>query len=402
MPMLFELKQQHHAAAAKAETLLSAAETAGRPLTPSELLDVEAATAELQALAPQIATIQAQNTLRSQFGTRGPLPGPTDAPRGKAGQPKQKLLGQDYFDSFHAYVSSGGQRMSSALYEGSNSAGGFTVPISVDDQIVPLAPQEMSLRKLATVIPTTNDVKIPRKTTFGVAAGKAESGATTNTFQESEPTLDQFVLGAYMAGIWQKISFELAQDVPAFQAFCVGDMLSAQQFYEESTYIGGTGVGQAQGLIGNVGAGVTEEPDSQGNLVSIDGTLDLIGTLNAEYHNNASFLMSRPTSIGIRRAQRQANLFEPVWTRSGGQDYLHGYPVFYAAAMPAAAPGACPILFGDFKAGYCIGDRGGDGISVKILDQVFALQGQIALLAYRRTDGRVRRSEAIQSYNCHA
>jgi hypothetical protein len=34
---------------------------------------------------------------------------------------------------------------------------------------------------------------------------------------------------------------------------------------------------------------------------------------------------------------------------------------------------------------------------VKILDQPLALQGQIALLAYRRSDGRVRRSEAIQA-----
>jgi HK97 family phage major capsid protein len=164
----------------------------------------------------------------------------------------------------------------------------------------------------------------------------------------------------------------------------------------------GSGSGQAQGLIGNVGAGVTEEPDTLGNLVSIDGTLDLIATLNAAYHANASFLMSRPTSIIIRKAQRQANLFEPVWTSSNGQDYLHGYPVQYGTAMPTAARGACPVLFGDFKQGYVIGDRGGSAINVKVLDQPFAVQGQVALLAYRRTDGRVRRSEAIQSYNIAA
>ncbi len=146
-----------------------------------------------------------------------------------------------------------------------------------------------------------------------------------------------------MAGIMQKISWELAQDVPAFQAFAIQDMLAAQQMYEEGLYINGTGNSQAQGLIGNVGTGVTEEPDASGNLVSIDGTLDLIGSLNAEYHNNASFLMSRPTSIIIRKAQRQSNLFEPVWTRANDQDYLHGYPVQYAAAMPVAARGACPV-----------------------------------------------------------
>jgi HK97 family phage major capsid protein len=172
--------------------------------------------------------------------------------------------------------------------------------------------------------------------------------------------------------------------------------------YEENLFVNGTGTGQAQGLIGNVGVGVTEEPDSAGNLVSISGTLDILSKLNAIYHNGASWLMSRPTSIIIRKAQVQANLFEPVWTREGGQDYLHGYPVEYSTSMPAAARGAAPVLFGDFKLGYVIGDRGGSGINVKILDQPLATQGQIILLAYRRMDGRVRRSEAIQGYNVAA
>ena len=205
-----------------------------------------------------------------------------------------------------------------------------------------------------------------------------------------------------MNGIQETISWELAQDVPAFQQFAVTDMLLACQMREESLYVSGSGTAQAQGLIGNVGPGVTEEPDANGNLVSINGTLDLLATLNAVYHPNASFLMTRATSIILRKAQPQANLFEPCWTRVGSQDYLHGYPVEYSAFVPAAARGACPVLFGDFKMGYIIGDRGGSGINVKVLDQPLATQGQIVLLAYRRTDGRVRRSEAIQSYNVAA
>ena len=317
---------------------------------------------------------------------------------GKAGK---KFFSTDYQSAFHAWLQSGGQTVNAALYEGSNPAGGYAVPVIVDDQIVPLAPQETAIRQLATVLPTTNDLKIPRKTAFGASALKAESGATVNSFSENDPTIDSVTLSAFMAGNLIKLSWEIAQDVPDFQAFAVNDMLFSQQMLEEGLYVGGTGVGQAQGLIGNVGAGVTEEPDAQGNLISIDGTLDLIGSLKADYHANASFLMSRPTSILIRKAQRQANLYEPVWTRANGQD-LHGYPVAYAAAMPAAARGASPILFGDFKQGYVIGDRGGSAINVKILDQPFAAAGQLGLLAYRRTDGRVRRSEAIQQYNIAA
>lgn len=60
-----------------------------------------------------------------------------------------------------------------------------------------------------------------------------------------------------MAGLLHQISWELAQEVPSFQQFAVGDMLLGSQLYEENLYVNGTGTGQAQGLTGNTGAGVT-------------------------------------------------------------------------------------------------------------------------------------------------
>jgi HK97 family phage major capsid protein len=330
----------------------------------------------------------------------------------------RRVLGTEYAKALHRFIASRGHDVESALmdgsdgfggyalpktfgalYEGSSAAGGYAVPIVVDDQIVPLAPQEMAVRKVAMVIPTTSDIKFPTKASFSTATAKAE----TSSFTESEPTLGQFTLSAYMAGVLQEISWELAQDVPAFQAFAVDDMLLAQAMYEENLYVNGTGSGQAQGLIGNVGTGYgPQEPDSNGNTVSTTGILNLIGTLNEVYHANASFLMQRPTGVIIRKAQMQSNLFFPAFTSIGGQDYLFGYPVNYSAYLPAATRGNTPVLFGDFKRGYIIGDRGGSGINVKVLDQPLATQGLIQLLAYRRTDGRVRRSEAIQSYQISA
>ena len=399
MSKLMELKQEHKAVIANADTIIGNAERGNRGLTIPEAAEVTRALAQADDLHGQILVIESRNTLQGQFNSNGLIPAATG--RASAGS-APKTLSSAYARDFQDWMLSGGEKASAALYEGQGSAGGFAVPIEVDGKIVPLAPKETGIRKIATVIPTTNDVRIPRQTAASVASYKAESGATAVSFAETGPTLDQFTLSAFMAGAFVRMSFELAQDVPAFQAFAVTDLLNAQQQLEESWFITGTGTNQAQGLIGNVGAGVTEEPDALGNLVSIDGLLDLVGSLSATYQEGASFLMNRLTSIGIRKAQRQANLFEPVFTRSNGQDYLLNYPVEYSAAMPVAARGATPVLFGDFRAGYVIGDRGGTGINVKVLDQPLALQGQIALLAYRRTDGRVRRPDAIQAYNVAA
>jgi len=391
---LFELKSQREHALAKADNILRAAESAKRELTASEQLDVDTAMLAVNSLTPRIKQIEEKNTITKMFPQGVVL---IDGGR-KYTQHKQVNLSADYPDAFYEYVQSGGKKMSAALYEGSEGAGGYAVPITVDDQIVPLAPQEMAVRRLAQVFPTISDIKVPIKASFGTASAKAENSA----FSEIDPTLGQFTLSAFMAGIQETISWELAQDVPAFQAFAVTDMILAQQMYEENLYVNGTGSGQAQGLVGNVGAGVVEEPDGNGNLVTVNGTLDLLAKLNAVYHPNASWLMNRATSIILRKAQAETNLFNPIWTRVGKQDYLHGYPVEYSAYMPTAARGAAPALFGDFKMGYLIGDRGGSGINVKVLDQPLATQGQIILLAYRRTDGRVRRSEAIMQYNVAA
>lgn len=392
MAGLFELKQQRETALTKADSLLTAAEHAHRELTSQESAEVDMCMVAVKALTPQITAIEKQNTIRKYQDAGGRImPGGPSA--GGFMRQSKPTLSQDYFADFHGWLASGGQNVSAAMYEGGGGpSGGYVVPIVVDDQIVPLAVAETGVRKLASVIPTVADGKFPTKSAFGTAAAKAEGDGTgSNIFTGTQPTLGQFTLSAFMGGVAGDLSWELVQDVPAFQSFAVQDMLDAMTVYEEDLFINGTGTGQAQGLLGNVGAGTTQ-------ALSLDGILDLIGTLKALYHSGASFLMQRATSIAVRKLQVTANLFTPVWTRVGGQDYLHNYPVEYSQAMPANSSTNTPILFGDFKRGYLIGDRGGSGINVKILDQPKAKEGLLTLLAYRRMDGRVRRSEAIQGY----
>jgi HK97 family phage major capsid protein len=296
--------------------------------------------------------------------------------------------------------------MSSALYEGSggssNGAGGYAVNIPTDGQIIPLAVPDLGVRSVARAIPTATDIKLPSQSTFGTAGIKAESGATTNAFVESNPTLAQLTLSAFMMGLTHTVSWELLQDVSLFQTFGIQDLLNAVAIAEDGFYVTGTGTNQPQGLIGNTGTG-TAAPylwETTGSYL-LNATDDILGTLKGSYFPNAAWLMSRATAVAIRKAQRQANLFAASWTREGGRDFLHGFPVSYSANMPAiptaTSAGVVPILFGSFTDGYVIGQRGGGGTFVKLLDQPLATAGQTILLGYQRVDGRVRRSEAIQA-----
>ena len=212
------------------------------------------------------------------------------------------------------------------MYEGSSSAGGFAVPIEVAGQVVPLSPQDSAVRRLATVIPTRSDLKVSQAITRGAFVAKVE----TSAFSTPQPSLSQFTLSAFAVGVETPMSLELAQDAGYFQTFVLDDMVTALLEYEEPLFISGTGSGQPQGLLGNIGAGITSEPDAGSNLVSIAATLSVLGALKATYHKNASWLMSRATSLIIGPSLVSAVLFEPVFRRENGVNlFLHGYPVEY-------------------------------------------------------------------------
>jgi HK97 family phage major capsid protein len=422
---LLDLRKEHKFALDEAEKIVNAMDASGRKdMTAEESQRYDMAMGAAKALEPKIKTIQELNTMSKFFNKDGQMifSGGVISSANR----DQKPMSADYTNAFLALVRSGGKQasdtlsegfdpmfggfalpslpgvVSAALYEGSGGAGGFATTAPTDPNIIELAVPDLGVRPLARAIATANDIKLPSQSTFGTAGIKAESGALTNIFSESNPTLAQITLSAWMVGLTHTVSWELLQDVSMFQEFGIRDLLSAVAIAEDGFFLTGTGTSQPQGLIGNTGNG-TESPylvESTGAYL-LNALDDVQGTLKGSYFPNAAWLMSRATAVAIRKAQRQANLFAASWTREGGRDFLHGFPVSYSANMPAlpatANEGVVPILFGSFQDGYVIGDRGGAGTFVKILDQPLATAGQTVLLGYKRVDGRVRRSEAIQS-----
>jgi HK97 family phage major capsid protein len=302
-------------------------------------------------------------------------------------------------------------QMSAAMYEGaggsSNGAGGYAINIPTIQQIVPLAMPDLGIFDCSLVVPTATDIKIPQQASFGTSALKAESSGTIATFGGSDPTMGQIELSAFTAGALRLASWELLQDVEMFQQFIVDDLLKSQRILEGQLLASGTGTNQAQGVFGNTGNGTGTAYQLTGTAATdavtlIDSLYDVVSTLKAAYQPNASWIMARSTALAIRKAQTQTNLFVPVVTVDpDGTTRILGRPVYFdvnAPALPTAtSAGVLPILYGDFKAGNIIGVRGGAGINVKILDQPWAAQGQLGILAYRRLDSRVRLVEAIQA-----
>ncbi len=451
MHSIFELKKDQAASLQAAEALLG---PNGHVMTTAENEQYDFHMKKFEDLGNQIKARERMNTIRAAFPNGMPGIGVADAayqrPVGLmqtvSTPPNWRLTASpEYTESLFAYLRTGGKthtgellagadgvggyhipgseqwtrqrfangsfpKMNAAMYEGSggssDGAGGYAINVPTVEQIIPLALPDMGLMDAATVIPTATDIKIPQQASFGTSALKTESNSTLATFGGTDPTLGQITLSAFMSGAVRWVSWELMQDVQAFQQFVVEDLLRGQRILEGQLLATGTGTGQAQGVIGNTGNGTGAPYQLTGastdGMLLLDSLFDVTATLKAAYQANASWIMSRATALTLRKAQMQSNLYAPLWTEGAdGTPLLLGRPVYFDQNMPALPTatnaGVVPILFGDFKQGYIIGVRGGAGVNVKILDQPMATAGQLGILAYRRLDARIRRSEAIQA-----
>ncbi len=449
---LQDLMQEQKEALNVAETIMATAERANRGFTAAEQETYTNSMNRFQEMGKAVTAKKELSTIRMAFPNGMPgLGTPSGVFNGPAFAADQSPLrlatasNPEYGKALHAFICTGGKAhsedlitgadgqggyiipgsevytrqrhangqipgMQAATYEGtggsSTTAGGYAVSIPTVQQIVPLAMPDLGIFDASLVIPTATDVKLPQQASFGTSAIKAESTGTIATFGGTDPSLGQITLSSFMSGALRLCSWELIQDVDSFQSFIVEDLIRGQRILEDQLLAMGTGTGQAQGVFGNTGTGTGSAYAVTG--ASTDGAIilgalfDVTATLRGAYQANAVFIMSRATGLAIRRAQMQSNLYAPVFSvDADGTERILGKPVFYdvnAPAIPTATTaGVLPILYGDFKAGYVVGVRGGAGINVKILDQPWANQGQLGILCYRRIDGRVRRSEAIQS-----
>jgi HK97 family phage major capsid protein len=441
MKGLFELKKERAEALREIESIRAEGGASGIPAHYKG--NYEAAMTKVGSLEREISSIEGSNTITRIAGPRGFFGAVgRDASIGASPLRLAEARNPEYAEALHSFLKTGGKAHGEELtagadgqggyylpgsesytrqrrangslastYEGveggSDAAGGYAISVPTVDQIVPLAMPDLGIFDASTVIPTATDLKIPQAASFGTSALKSESTGTIATFGGADPTLGQIALTAFMAGALRLSSWELLEDVKAFQQFIVDDLIKGQRILEGSLLATGTGSGQPQGVFGNTGTGtgaayeLTGTASSDG-LLLLESLFDVTATLKGQYQANASWIMSRATGLAIRRAQMQSNLYIPVATTDpDGTERILGKPVFYdvnAPALPTATnAGVVPILYGDFKQGYIVGVRGGAGINVKVLDQPWAAQGQLGILAYRRLDGRVRRSEAIQA-----
>ena len=388
-----ELKQLRAKLIKDMRNILDVATGEGRSLSASETeqydkieADVDGHTATVDRLENQV---RAESTIKDTIA---------EARSTNRAMTKHERAGSDeYRKVFDTYMRYGGNALvgeeARTLNEGTDSEGGYLTETILEKRLIETLQDSNIMRQISTVVSTTSDRNISVVDTVGDAKWLGESG-------DYAPGVDtefsQISLGAYKASTLMLISEELLQDsvfdLTSFVSQIFGRRLGE---LEEAAMVDSSGSGRPTGATQGASSG---SQLATLNTIVANDVIDFHYSLKRQYRRNASFLFNDATIRDIRKLQSTGN--EYLWQPSlqaGEPDRILGSPVYSSYDMPTIDSGTeskCG-LYGDFKMGYYIADRG--GTSFQRLNELYAVSaGAVGFRAYRRVDGKVVLPEAIK------
>jgi len=298
----------------------------------------------------------------------------------------------EYRKAFDSYLRKGSLLLSAdevrALQIGTDSEGGYATDDRLLNMLVQIRDDQNVMRGRATVIQTSQDVKMPVESSLGTAAWTAEEAP----YNDSDDALTEVTLSAYKLTRLVKASQELMADgVFDVAAWVVSQIGRAIGTAEEAAFVNGDGSDKPTGLVGGSSLGVTA---TSAAAITSDEVIDLYHSLGRPYRVNGTFVMADATAKLIRKLKdgNSQYLWQPGL--AGGQpDTILGRPVVTSDNMPAAATGKKSVVFADISQ-YYIADRAAP--TVQRLNELYATNGQVGFVGSARVDGKLVQAAAAK------
>jgi len=288
-------------------------------------------------------------------------------------------------------------RIANVHEESANSLGGVLVPEEMERAIIDLREEYGAIRRFARIATMTSDTLIrPRRTSGLTAYFVGESGA----FTESTKGWDNVTLVAKLCGVLAKYTWQLGEDA----IINIADDLVKEAAYafavkEDNVGFTGTGIATDGGIVGIVQkfinnptyAGVVNAAATHDNFSEIDADdIDnLVAKLPLYARRRASFYVGPSCkSLAFDQLLRAAGGNTQGDVSRGMPARYLGYNIEEAVGLPNNTAGnydeSPMILFGDMSAAMTLGNR--RGITVQLLNELYAANGQIGVLASERFD----------------
>ncbi|WP_028003171.1 phage major capsid protein [Sinorhizobium meliloti] len=239
---------------------------------------------------------------------------------------------------------------------GTNSAGGYTVPVELANFIVKSMKDwgPMYNEDVATVISTSsgNIINIPTVDDTAVTAVKHTEGAALGDTGAKDAAFGQKQLGSYVYDTeFVKFSMELAADSIFNMETLLGALLGERlgRIANRELTVG-DGTGDPNGVVTASSLGKTAAAAA---ALASDELIDLLHSVNAAYRRSpkARWMFADTTLAAIRKLKDGQNnyLWQMGNVQTGEPGTLLGYRYEINDDVPAIAASAKPVIFGDFS-----------------------------------------------------
>lgn len=280
------------------------------------------------------------------------------------------------------------RRIQAAGSVGTPGSGGYTVAPDFMRDLLVAQKAFGGMRAAGREIRTDTGVDLPWPTTddtANVATIVAENtpGAAGTDLGFGSKTLKSWT---YRSG-YLPISIELLQDSAFDFDTLIRDALAGRFARGQNAHFtSGNGTTQPEGIITGAALGRTGVA-GQTTAITTDDLIELEHSVDPAYRQGSSFMMHDTSFKVVKKLKDAQNrpLFLPGFT-VGAADTILGYPTRINQDMPVMAANAKSMLFGNLS-NYIIRDV--LGLRVTRLNERFAENGQIAFIAFQRTDGRL-------------
>jgi HK97 family phage major capsid protein len=243
---------------------------------------------------------------------------------------------------------------------GTDSAGGYAVPVAVDAASIMLnnTGSVTNLRNLARVVTAVSDQWRGLAST-GVTASFVAEGVEVG---DNSPTLVGPTITAHKAAAFVPYTFEVAEDWPDMLTAMRALLADAKERLEAEKFLYGTGTNEPYGLLTRLEANTAADVvvTTSGTIGAVD-IYNLLADLPPRFRPNASWLSSMTVLNRIRQINTDGTLGTYVADMRAGYNFsLLGRPVYEASDMDAMVGTTAAATFacvGDFSRSYTVFDR---------------------------------------------
>jgi HK97 family phage major capsid protein len=388
-----ELREKRAKAWDTARDFLESKRTAAGTLSEEDSKTYDAYEQQIVDLGKEIQRLERQAASEAEMNAPASEP-ITNKPGSRTTDPaKPSIATDEYRDAFWNNIRNRNfVDVRNDLQIGTDSEGGYLCPDEFEKKLIESLEEENIFRPLATKINTSSgDRKIPIVTSKGEAAWLEEEEA----YSLSDDAFGQIALSAYKVGTAIKISEELLNDsvfdLPSYIAKEFGRRIGAK---EEDAFLTGDGKGKPTGIFADIG-GAENGATTTGATITFDDMMELFYSLKSPYRKKAVWILNEQTVKALRKVKDSNGNY--IWQASisdGIPDTILNRPYVTSAYAPTPDAGKKAIAFGDFSY-YWVADR--QGRSLKRLNELFAMNGQVGFLASERVDGRLILPEAVKT-----